>query len=101
MTKKAKTQNQILIEGIKDLHPMHQGYLIDRLEESIKELSEQLPEWAASQASKNSMFHPNFFVEYINSMNRIFDEMDIAANKNLYPNKTIEFKPRPKFPYFD
>lgn len=100
MTKKVKTSNQILVDGIKDLHPMFQGYLIDRLENDIKELSEQLPEWAESQAAKNSMFHPNFFVQYINSMNQIFDEMDISANKRLY-NGNKEFTPRPKLSYFD
>ena len=98
---KSKTSTQILFDGIKNLSPVLQGYLIDRLENSVKELSEQLPEWAASEASKNSMFHPNFFATYINAMNDIFDEIVLNSIKRHTPEKITEFKQRSKFPYFD
>ena len=93
---KSKTSTQILFDGIKNLSPVLQGYLIDRLENSVKELSEQLPEWAASEASKNSMFHPNFFATYINAMNDIFDEIDLNSIKRHTPEKITEFKQRSK-----
>lgn len=98
---KSKTQTQILIDGIKNLSPLFQGLLIDRLEKDIKELTEKLPEWANSQAAKNSMFHPNFFVQYINAMNEIYDEIDYTHIKKHTPEKITEFKARPKLHHFN
>jgi hypothetical protein len=98
---KPKTPEQILVKAIKDMHPFFLGYLMDRLQKDIKELSNDLPAWASSEEGKKSMFHPNFFVQYINFMNEMFDEMDSSSLKRDRPNGDVEFTPRPKFPYFD
>lgn len=42
------------------------------------------------------MFHPNFYVNFINEMNPIFDEIDLNYLKQYSPEKVSEFKPTEK-----
>jgi hypothetical protein len=79
--KNKKTSQQILVGGIKDMHPIYASYLMQRLEYDMKELIKQIPAIYEQDAKdtangKISMFHPNFYVTYVNSLIEIFNDMD-------------------------
>lgn len=81
---KAKSKTQILKKHLDQMHPLFQGYFFDRMMKSVEQIKEQLPEFIANeQATGNrSMFHPNFFVQYMNAIIDIHNEM--------YPNEKLE-----------
>lgn len=103
---KQKTSTDILIQTIKDMHPIYQSYLIDRIKKDIEVIKEELPAlWEKdkidSANGKISLFHPNFYVQYVNSIigmdnsiNRLWH--DNYANKDAQP-----FTPKPNVPYFE
>ena len=79
--KNKKSPQQILAEGIKNMHPVYASYLMQRLEYDIKQLIKQIPSIYEQEAmdmanGKISMFHPNFYVTYVNSLIEIYNEMD-------------------------
>lgn len=98
---KQKSQTDILIQGIKNIHPYYQGYIIDCLKKAVSDIHAALPmiveeERENQKKGKISMFHPNFYVNFINEMNPIFDEIDLNYLKNYSPEKVSEFKPTEK-----
>ena len=79
--KNKKSSQKILAEGIKNMHPVYASYLMQRLEYDTKQLIKQLPDIYEQEAidmanGKISMFHPNFYVTYVNSLIEIYNEMD-------------------------
>ena len=102
--KKSKSSTELLIQGIKNLHPLYQGYLIDRLKHDAEQIKEALPEIYEKNKidaanGKISMFHPNFFVTYVNDIADIIDSIDRLYHEKYPSDKP--FEPTPKFPYFD
>lgn len=101
---KKKTSSSILINGIKDLHPMYQGYLIDRLKHDIEHIKDALPDIYEQDKidtanGKISMFHPNFYVTYVNQVTDIIDAIDRNYHDNWKSDEP--FTPTPKVPYFE
>jgi hypothetical protein len=104
MTKKTKTQMEILIDGLKNLDPFYQGYVIDRLEKDIQRMRSELPDYFEQMKQdesegKISMFHPNFFIHYVNSMTEIFNQIELNHLKR--DGRIQEFQPTPKMDYLD
>lgn len=79
--KNKKSSQRILTEGIKNMHPVYASYLMQRLEYDMKKLIEQIPAIYEQEAKdmangKIAMFHPNFYVTYVNSLIEIYNDMD-------------------------
>ena len=80
MAKKTKTQQEKLIDGIKAMHPVWVAYLIQRIEYDTKELIKAIPSIYEKDAQdmkegKISLFSPDFYVTYANSLLEIFDDI--------------------------
>jgi len=107
MAIKIKTQNDILIQELKNLHPYAQGYVIDCLRKSVSNIQEELPQIFAQEKENQekgviTMFHPNFYVSFVNQMNEVFDKIDLNYIKNYDISKVKDFKPTEKVqPYQD
>ena len=103
---KQKTSTDILIKTIKDMHPIYQSYLIDRIKKDIEVIKEELPAlWEKdkidSANGKISLFHPNFYVTYVNSIIEMSNSIDRLWHDN-YANKDAKpFTPKPNVPYFE
>lgn len=97
MTKKKQQSSvDLLIQGIKGLHPMFQGMLIDRIEKDIKSMTKHLPEIIEHHTTNETMFHPNFFIDYINEMNTIIDFIEFNSLTRWDEQQSAVFKSTPK-----
>jgi hypothetical protein len=78
---KKKTSQELLAEGIKQMHPIYALYLIQRLQADTKELIEVIPQIYEKDKQEQaegriSFFSPDFYVTYANDLLEIFDQMD-------------------------
>jgi hypothetical protein len=78
---KKKTSQELLAEGIKQMHPIYAAYLRQRLEADTKELIEVIPKIYEKDKKdmtegKISMFSPDFYVTYANDLLEIFDRIE-------------------------
>jgi hypothetical protein len=101
--KKQKTTADLLIQGIKSMHPMYQGYLMDRIKKDAEFIKEELPAiWEKDRKDaaegRVSLFHPNFYVQYVNMISDIVDSIDRLYHEQY---STEPFKPTEKYPYFE
>lgn len=77
---KKKTSQEILAEGIEMMHPIYVAYLRQRLEADTKVLIDAIPhvyerDRMETAEGRISMFSPDFYVTYVNSLIEIFNKM--------------------------
>lgn len=78
---KKKSSQKILAEAIMNMHPVYAAYVAQRLRNDTLELVEIIPEIYAKDKEEKangriSLFHPNFYVTYVNELIKTFNEMD-------------------------
>lgn len=70
-----------LARAIKNMHPVHFAYLMQRIQHDTLELAEKIPAIYAKDREDTanghfSIFHPDFYVMYVNELIRIFNQID-------------------------
>lgn len=75
-----KSQDK-LAKAIRNMHPIYASYLMQRLQHDTMELVEQIPAIYAKDREDTangriSMFHPDFYVTYVNELIQVFNEVD-------------------------
>lgn len=99
---KKQTLQSIVIDYVKNSHPMYFAYFIQRIEADCDLLIYQLPkikEQDDQEKAKGriSMFHPNYYVNYVNSQIDLINEF-----RKLYSKNSNEpFVPKEKVEYFN
>jgi hypothetical protein len=78
---KKKTSQEMLAEGIEMMHPVYAAYLRQRLEADTQKLIEMIPKIYEKdkqdmEQGRISMFSPDFYVTYVNSLLEIFDRIE-------------------------
>jgi len=81
---KKKNPFEVFINELKYLHPMHLSYLMQRIDEDIQQLKKDVPmlyerEKELEQQGKISMFAPQFYVDFGNSIIDILNKSDKAS----------------------
>jgi hypothetical protein len=79
--KKKKSAQDILVEGIKNMPPIHVAYLMQRLQHDTKELINAIPsiydkDREDMAKGKIGFFSPDFYVTYANNLIQIFNKDD-------------------------
>lgn len=93
---KKKSSVDILCQSIKNMHPFYASYLIQRIEADVEELKNHLPaifekEREDKANGKINIFHPNFYVNYVNDVTTIINEIEINSTKGT--NQTPNIRP--------
>jgi hypothetical protein len=70
-----------LARAIKNMHPVYASYLMQRIKQDTMELVEQIPAIYAKDREdmangRISMFHPDFYVTYVNELIQVCNEVD-------------------------
>ena len=70
-----------LAKAIRNMHPVYASYLMQRIKHDTMELVEQIPAIYAKDREDTangriSMFHPDFYVTYVNELIQVCNEID-------------------------
>lgn len=99
---KKQTLQSTLIDYINNLHPMYLAYFIQRIEADCDLIISQIPKIKEKEdqdqaEGRISMFHPNYYVTYVNGQVDLINEF-----RKLYSKNTPEpFSPKEKLEYFN
>lgn len=79
--RKKKTSQELLAEGIEQMHPVYAAYLRQRLEADTQKLIEVIPKIYEKDKQdmaegRIGMFSPDFYVTYVNALLEIFDRIE-------------------------
>ena len=101
MTKK-QTLQSTLIDYVNNAHPMYLAYFIQRIEADCNLIISEIPKIKEKDdqdkaEGRISMFHPNYYVNYVNSQIDLINDF-----RKLYSKNTTEpFILKEKLEYFN